>query len=217
MVARVERWRDAHAFLGRMAAAMASTIVQPGTRRQREIVCRAEEIGYRVLPLISPIGSMFGLTLSLQFALPTAQCGAARYVASLVSVSVLHELGPLFISAILDAPLSAVFAGEIGTTKVNQGIDALTEMGFDPLRFLGVPPLIAAVAMAVVLIVAMNLNALAGMVAAMTSLDSPLAVLSTQVVTWSTPSDVFRGLATGLVFGAVMVGIGCARGMGTRG
>lgn len=214
-VARVGRWGDGLAFLGRIAAAVASTILRPGTLRLRETVRQAEEIGNRALPLVALIGFLFGLILSFQSALPMRQFGAEIYVASLVSVSVFRELGPLLASVILAARSGSAFAAEIGTMKVNEEIDALTVMGLDPFRFLVVPRLIAAVAMVPVLIVAMNLTALAGMVTVMTSLGFPFAALSTQVVTWSTPADVFGGLVKGMVFGAVVAGIGCARGMAT--
>ncbi len=195
VVARVGRWRDGLAFLGRIAAAVASTIVQPGTLCPREIIRQAEKIGNRALPLVALIGFLFGLILSFQSALPMRQFGAEIYVASLVSVSVFRELGPLLASVILAARSGSAFAAEIGTMKVNEEIEALTVMGLDPFRFLVVPRLIAAVVMVPVLIVAMNLTALAGMVTVMTSLGFPFAALSTQVVNWSTPADVFGGLA----------------------
>ncbi|MCS6854212.1 MAG: ABC transporter permease [Elioraea sp.] len=214
-VKRAARWRDGLAFLGRAAAAVASILLKPGTLRLRETVRQAEEIGNRALPLVALIGFLFGLILSFQSALPMRQFGAEIYVASLVSVSVFRELGPLLSSVILAARSGSAFAAEIGTMKVNEEIDALTVMGLDPFRFLVVPRLIAAVAMVPVLIVAMNLTALAGMVTVMTSLGFPFAALSAQVVTWSAPADVFGGLLKGMVFGAVVAGIGCARGMAT--
>ncbi len=99
--------------------------------------------------------------------------------------------------------------------KVNEELNALTVKGLHPFRFPIMPRLVAAVLMFPMLLVAMNLMALAGMVTVMIPLKVFFAALFTRVVTWSTPADVFGGLANGVVCGAVVAGIDCARDMAT--
>ncbi|WP_439578236.1 ABC transporter permease [Elioraea sp.] len=215
VVGKVQDLGDRIAILGRTATSAVLTAVNPRSLRWPDTLHQAEEVGSRALPLICMIGFLFGLILAFQSAIPLRQFGADIFVANLVAVSVFRELGPLLSAVILAARSGSAFAAEIGTMKVNEEIDALTTMGLDPIRFLVMPRLIAAITMMPVLIIAMNLSAVAGMATVMMSLGFPWAAISIQVVTWTSPADVLGGLIKGLVFGAVVAGIGCSRGMST--
>ncbi|WP_144299680.1 MlaE family ABC transporter permease [Elioraea rosea] len=206
---------DSITFLGEAISATVLTVLRPWTLRWDDTMRHAEEAGTRALPLIVMLGFLFGLILAFQSAIPMRQYGAEIFVANLVAVSVFRELGPLLAAVILAGRSGSAFAAEIGTMKVNEEVDALTTMGLDPFRFLVVPRLIAAIAIMPVLIAAMNLAAVAGMSTVMMSLGFPLVAISNQVVSWTSMGDVIGGVAKGMVFGAVVAGIGCARGMRT--
>jgi len=206
---------DSVAFLGEAVVATAATLARPWTLRWADTMRHAEEAGTRALPLIALLGFLFGLILAFQSAIPMRQYGADIFVANLVAVSVFRELGPLLSAVILAGRSGSAFAAEIGTMKVNQEVDALTTMGLDPFRFLVVPRLVAAFVMMPVLVAVMNISAVGGMTVVMLSLGFPLVAISNQVVSWTNPSDLIGGIAKGMVFGAVVAGIGCARGMRT--
>jgi phospholipid/cholesterol/gamma-HCH transport system permease protein len=214
-VGEVRSLGDSIAFFGEAVAATLLTLARPWTLRWGDTMRHAEEAGTRALPLIAMLGFLFGLILAFQSAIPMRQYGADIFVANLVAVSVFRELGPLLSAVILAGRSGSAFAAEIGTMKVNQEVDALTTMGLDPFRFLVVPRLVASILMMPVLIATMNLAAVAGMTTVMLSLGFPLIAISNQVVSWTAPSDILGGLAKGMVFGAVVAGIGCARGMRT--
>jgi phospholipid/cholesterol/gamma-HCH transport system permease protein len=212
---RLDQLGASIAFLGEAVVATLLTLARPWTLRWGDTMRHAEEAGTRALPLIALLGFLFGLILAFQSAIPMRQYGADIFVANLVAVSVFRELGPLLAAVILAGRSGSAFAAEIGTMKVNQEVDALTIMGLDPFRFLVVPRLVAAFLMMPVLIAVMNIAAVAGMTTVMLSLGFPLVAISNQVVTWTNPSDLIGGIAKGMVFGAVVAGIGCARGMRT--
>ncbi|MCU0985090.1 MAG: ABC transporter permease [Acetobacteraceae bacterium] len=214
-VEELGRLGDSVAFLGEAMTATVLTIARPWTLRWADTMRHAEEAGTRALPLIAMLGFLFGLILAFQSAIPMRQYGAEIFVANLVAVSVFRELGPLLSAVILAGRSGSAFAAEIGTMKVNQEVAALQTMGLDPFRFLVVPRLIAAFMIMPVLIAVMNISAVLGMASVMTSLGFPMVAISNQVVSWTNPSDVIGGVAKGMVFGAVVAGIGCARGMRT--
>lgn len=62
--------------------------------------------------------------------------GAEIFVADLVGIVLLRELGPLMTAILVAGRSAAAFAAEIGTMKVNEEINALTTMGLDPVQFL---------------------------------------------------------------------------------
>ena len=88
--------------------------------------------GARSLPLVILLGFLMGLILAFQSAVPMRRYGADLFVANLVTISLLRELGPLLAAVILAGRTGSAFAAEIGTMKVNEEIDALTTMGIDP-------------------------------------------------------------------------------------
>ena len=111
----------------------------------------------------------------------------------------------------------AAFAAEIGTMKVNEEIDAMTTMGLDPVRFLAVPRVIAAVCVMPLLTMFNNLFGLIGCGLVMVSVGfAPIAVLN-QIREAADLGDLFGGLVKTLVFGTLIAGIGCLRGFQVRG
>ena len=103
-----------------------------------------DSAGIRSLPLVVLLGFLIGLILAFQSAVPMRQFGADIFVANLVAISLLRELGPLLAAVILAGRTGSAFAAEIGTMKVNEEIDALTTMGLDPMTMLVLPRMIAA-------------------------------------------------------------------------
>ena len=67
------------------------------------------------------------------------QFGAELYVANLLGLSLIRELGPLITAILLAGRTGAAFAAELGTMKVNEEINALVTFVFDPIRFLVLP------------------------------------------------------------------------------
>ena len=95
------------------------------------------------LPLVMLLGYLIGLILAFQSAVPMRRFGADIFVANLVAISLLRELGPLLAAVILAGRTGSAFAAEIGTMKVNEEIDALVTMGLDPMTMLVLPRMIA--------------------------------------------------------------------------
>jgi phospholipid/cholesterol/gamma-HCH transport system permease protein len=144
------------------------------------------------------------------------QFGAEIFIADLIGLSMIRELGPLLTAIILAGRSGSAFAAELGTMKVNEEIDALTTMGLEPVRFLAVPRVIAAVAMTPLLSVFTSLFGLIGGAVVMLSLGFPLVTYVDRIVAAVHPGDFLQGLFKALAFGIVVAGIGCLRGLQTR-
>lgn len=100
-------------------------------------------IGFNSIPIVATICFFVGLIMAMQAAYQLERFGASIYVADLVGVSMTRELGPLLTAIIIAGRSGSAIAAEIGTMKVNEEIDALKTMGFNPIRFLVVPRLLA--------------------------------------------------------------------------
>ena len=119
----------------------------PRTVRWRDVWRICERTGADALPIVALLSFLLGMILAFQSAVPMKRFGAEIFVADLLGLAVLRELGPLMTAILLAGRSGAAFAAEIGTMTVNQEVDALTTMGLDPVRFLVTPRIIAAVLM----------------------------------------------------------------------
>jgi phospholipid/cholesterol/gamma-HCH transport system permease protein len=142
-----------------------------------------------------------------------AMFSAEIYTIDLVVIATLRELGPLITCFVLASRSGSAFAAELGTMKVNEEIDALKTMGIDPVRFLVLPRMIAAVFVVPLLTMFNNLLACVGCFVVMLALGfSPVLVVE-RIFDAAKLGDLFGGLAKTLVFGGLIAGIGCLRGL----
>jgi phospholipid/cholesterol/gamma-HCH transport system permease protein len=203
-------------FLGELASALAYAASHPRSVRWRDALLAAENVGVNALPIVALISFLIGLIMAFQSAIPMSQFGAELYVANLVALSMLRELGPLMTAIILAGRSGSAFAAEIGTMKVNEEINALTTMGLDPVRFLVVTRVLAAVAMMPLLTLFANLMGLIGGAVVFLSFNFPLVTYMNQVLEAVQMRDLLGGLAKAFVFGILVAGIGCLRGLQTK-
>ncbi len=202
-------------FIGELTAALGRALVHPGGVRWSDAIRIGEEAGVNALPIISLMGFLIGLILAFQSASQLKIMGAEVFVADLVAVSVVRELGPLMTAILLAGRSGAAFAAEIGTMKVNEEVDALTTMGLAPVRFLVVPRVLAGLLMGPLLTIYFNGVALIGGAVVVTSFGHGLVVFANHVQNALTVTMLLTGMAKTVVFGLIIAGIGCQRGLDT--
>jgi len=211
-----DAFRTLVTFVGELTVSLVYAVLHPRQVRWRDAWVIAERAGVDALPIIGLIGFLLGLIMAFQSAIPMRQFGAEIYVANLIGLSMLRELGPLLTAIILAGRSGSAFAAEIGTMKVKEEVDALVTMGLEPVRFLVVPRVVAAVAVTPVLAVFSNFFGLVGGAVVMRSLGFPLVTYVHQIQSAVVPRDMLGGLSKSLVFGLVVAAIGCLRGLQTR-
>lgn len=216
--ALVGYWRDLQtliAFIGELVVKLTRTILYPRSLRWKDTILVAEKSGADAVGLTALLGFLIGMILAFQSAIPMARFGAQIFVADLVVISLFRELGPLITAIILASRSGSAFAAELGTMKVNEEIDALTTMGLDPVRFLVIPRVIAAVFVIPLLTMFNHLFGLLGLLVVMVSLGFSPITYYHQIQQAATLTDLFGGLVKTLVFGVLIAGIGCLRGLQT--
>jgi phospholipid/cholesterol/gamma-HCH transport system permease protein len=202
-------------FLGELAVALATLPARARMFRRRDLLAAADNAGVRAVPLVLLLGVLIGLILAFQSLIPMRRFGADIYVANLVAISLIRELGPLLAAVILAGRSGSAFAAEIGTMKVNQEIDALTTMGLDPMTMLVLPRVLASIAVMPALTIVLDFAGLLGMALVLVGNGIPLVAVSNQVQAWVTPGDLYGALAKAAIFGAAIAAIGCRAGLGT--
>ncbi len=203
-------------FVGETGTALLKALLNPKQVRWKDAFLVAETAGVNALPVITLIGFLMGLIMAFQAAIPMRQFGAVIYVANLVGLSMVRELGPLMTAIVLAGRSGSAFAAELGTMKVNEEIDALITMGLDPVRFLVVTRLLAAVIMTPLLTLFADLIGVLGGSIVLISLGYSLSSYFKQIFSMVTYVDLLGGLFKSIVFGLLVAGIGCLRGLQTE-
>ncbi len=204
-------------FVGELLVALFYTILHPRTLRVKDVLFYMKRAGVDGLPIVGLISVLIGLIIAFMSFLQLKQVGANIYVPSLVSFAMVKELGPIMTAILVAGRSGSAFAAEIGTMVVNEEVDALKIMGFDPIRFLAVPKVLAMIIVVPILtIYADFFGVLGGMIVGVTGLDLTINTYLTQSLKTIKVFDIVTSLIKAGVFAALIAGIGCQRGFKVR-
>lgn len=205
-------------FLGDLLSALVYSFSHPRSVRWEDLLFYLKRSGVEGLPIVGLISFLLGLIIAFMSSLQLKQFGANIYVASLVGVAMVSELGPIMTAIIVAGRSGSAFAAEIGTMKVNEEVDALVAMGFDPTHFLAVPKVLAAVVAVPMLTLYSDFFGIAGgLVVGVLGLDLTVYTYVRETMSVISVASVFKGLLKSVVFAVLIAGIGCQRGFRVRG
>jgi phospholipid/cholesterol/gamma-HCH transport system permease protein len=204
------------AFIGETAGALWYAFTHPHRVRWKDVWYTCEQVGVNALPIVALISALLGIILAFEAAVPMRQFGAEIFVADLIGLSILREMGPLMTAIMLAGRSGAAFAAEIGTMKVNEELNALTTMGLDPVRFLVVTRIIAALVMVPLLSLFADLIGVLAGGLTMLSFNIPFVTYLKEVDSIVDVKDLLAGLVKTPVFAITIAGVGCLRGLQTQ-
>jgi phospholipid/cholesterol/gamma-HCH transport system permease protein len=171
-------------------------------------------VGANSIPIVSVIAGCTGIILALQAAAQLEKVGALSYVADLVGISIITELGPLLTALIMTGRAGAAFTAEIGSMKISEEIDALEVMGLDSVRFVIWPKCLAMLVMMPLLTAwADFVGIVAGGVFSVTVLDLNGPAYYEQTASFLKLADLFSGLIKSAGFGLTITLVGCWQGL----
>ena len=162
-------------------------------------------IGVDSLPLVSMISFFIGIIIAFQTAYQLKQLSSEIYIASLVALSVVRELGPVITSLIIAARSGAAITAGIGSMKISEQVDALEAFAVDPVDYLVAPKLIAfLVCMPVLVIYADCLGIFGGYIVGSTKFAIPMGLYFKLTFDALRVKDVMSGLFKSVCFGAII-------------
>ncbi len=205
-------------FTGEFVSALGHAIARPRLVRWTDVAVYMEKVGVSGLPIVGLISFLLGMIIAFMSSLQLASFGANIYVAALVALGMVRELGPIMTAVIIAGRSGSSFAAEIGTMKVNQEVDALEVMGYDPVSFLTLPKVLASILTVPLLTLYSDFLAICGGLAVGVLLlnITPYAYISKTMDSLAV-FDIMSGLVKSVVFAFIIAGIGCQRGMMVRG
>ncbi len=202
------------AFLGDMSLTFVQLFRMNVRFRAVDLFLLIQQAGAQALPIVTLISFLVGVILAFVGAVQLKQFGAQIYVADLVGIAMIREMGAMMTGIIMAGRTGAAFAAQLGTMKVTQEIDAFTTMGFSPLEFLVLPRVIALVLMMPLLcLYADFVGVLGGAAIGVGMLDLSWTTYLRETANAITLIDVFGGVFKSSVYGVLIALAGCLRGI----
>jgi phospholipid/cholesterol/gamma-HCH transport system permease protein len=206
------------AFVGDLAVGIVLAFRRPRSVHFGELGSLIERAGTDGMPIVMLINFLVGAILGLQGAIQLHRFGGDQFLANLVGLSVVRELGPLMTAILVTGRSGAAYAAELGTMKVNEEIDALRTLGQDPQGYLVFPRVLALlVTLPVLTVVGDFVGSVGGLAIAVTYLDQPPVVYLQQMQSAVGLGDVGTGLLKSIFFAFAIGLIACQRGLATHG
>ncbi len=175
-------------------------------------------VGYFSLPVVGLTAFFTGAVLALQIYLGGNRYGAEAIVPQIVVLGITRELGPVIAGLMIAGRVAAAIAAEIGTMKVTEQIDALTTLATNPLKYLVVPRLIAAVVTVPILTaIGDSIGVFGGYVVATENLGFTGSIYLKNTVDFAKSEDITSGLIKAAVFGFIVALMGCYHGFHSKG
>jgi phospholipid/cholesterol/gamma-HCH transport system permease protein len=175
-------------------------------------------VGYFSLPVVGLTAFFTGGALALQIYTGAARYGAEAFVPIVVMVGICRELGPVIAGLMVAGRVAAAIAAEVGTMRVTEQIDALTTLATNPMKYLVVPRLVAAViSMPILVAIADSVGIFGGYVVSTGTLGFTGSIYLKNTVDAITFTDVSSGLIKAAAFGFIIALMGCYHGFHSKG
>jgi phospholipid/cholesterol/gamma-HCH transport system permease protein len=179
----------------------------------KEFVRQCYQIGYKTLPLISITGTIMGLVLTIQSRPVLVDFGAVSMLPGMVSVSLIREMGPVITALICAGKIASGMGAELGSMKVTEQIDAMEVSATNPMRYLVVTRVLAAVFMIPLLILyADALGILGSWLGANIKGNVTFILFCNQAFSHLEFIDFIPAFIKSIFFGATIGFVGCYKG-----
>ena len=207
-------------FIGGLTSLAAQTVYltfKPPYKYEH-IIVQCKKAGYDSFPIVSVVALFIGFIFALQSAYFMQRIGSEMYIASLVALAIVRELGPVIAALVVAGRVGASNTAELGSMQVTEQIDALETMATNPVKYLVVPRFVALSIMLPVLTLYANMI---GIMGSYMICVWKLGITSSMYMNITFNSLLYKDLFTGLfkswIFGMLIALISCHEGFNVSG
>ena len=221
-----EMWLNIFSFIGGVSYLLSdvtvwllrATVLRRVRLGRTAVITQLVRIGYRSVTIVALVSGCIGFILALQMAPPLQDFGQVDKIANIIGVAVFRELGPLIAAVVLTGFAGASIAAELGTMVVGEEIEALEAHALNPVRFLVLPRVLAAMFALMALTVIGDLVAVffgGGMTVVF--LGVPYELYKANTLNQVVYADFLTGIFKAGVFGLLLGSIACYNGLKVTG
>ena len=215
---RAARWLGFLAFLGQATISVGRLLTLRARFRRSDLLLFVQQAGAEALPIVTLVSLLVGLILAFVGALQLQQFGADIFIANLVGIAMVREMGAMMTGIIMAGRTGAAYAAQLGTMKVTEEVDALVTFGIPPIDFLVLPRMLAlCLMMPLLCLYADILGILGGALVGSGVFGLSPRLYWQQTLSAVSLSDLLVGLSKASVYGFLVAITGCRRGLQTSG
>ncbi len=200
-------------FVGSISIAFANLLRGRSSMRLRDFLYFFEQCGANALGIVALISILVGMILAYLGSVQLRQFGAEVYIANLVAIGAVREMGPLMTAVIMAGRTGAAFAAQLGSMQANEEIDAVTTLGIAPIDYLVLPRMLALLAAMPLLCIFADALCLLGGALVATSMDVSAVAFIYQARSAVDFPDIASGLIKGVIFAVLIATAGCQAGL----
>jgi phospholipid/cholesterol/gamma-HCH transport system permease protein len=200
--------------VGFITSTVLQGITRPSALAFRETIRQVYQTGVQAIPIVCLISFLMGVVVAYQGATQLAKFGADVFVADLVTISILREMGVIMAAIMVAGRSGSAFAASLGVMKLNEELDALRVMGLNPNQVLVAPRVLGLIIALPLLTGLANLSGLAGgLFLSTTVLDISMVQFIDRAAASADLTTLFVGLVKAPVFALLIGAVGTLRGL----
>ena len=207
-------FEDQSRFIGEISIASIKAAFGRARYRLVDLLTIIQKTGPEALPIVALISFLVRLILAFVGAIQLAKYGSEIFVADLVGIAMVREMGAIMVGIVMSGRTGASFAAELGSMKVNEEISAFRTFGISPIEFLVFPRIIALVMMFPLLTIFANvIGMLGGMVIGVGMFDISYEQYANRTLAALDLIQISTGVGKSFIFGIIVACIGCKMGL----
>ena len=200
-------------FTGEVSFGVCRLVLGQGKARFSDFTLFFNQAGLSAIPIVTLLSFLVGMILAYLGLVQLRQFGVEVYVANLVGLGMVREMGALMTAIIMAGRTGAAYAAQLGTMQVNEEVDALTTLGIQPVDYLVLPRMMALVLAMPLLTIYSNILGMIGGGAVALGMDITFRMYAYQLAESFSMGDVMTGVFKSLVFGLLISFAGCHAGL----
>lgn len=200
-------------FVGELNLALLNLILGRATVRLRDFFYFVEQCGPQAIGIVALISVLVGMILAYLGSVQLRQFGAEVYVANLVTIGMMREMGALMTAVIMAGRTGAAYAAQLGAMQANEEIDAITTLGISPMEYLVLPRFLALLLVMPLLCILADMLGLVGGALVASGMDVNFSAFFHQARESVQINDIAAGLIKSVVFAALIATAGCQAGL----
>lgn len=179
---------------------------------------QAKKAGFDSLPIVTLVSLFLGFIFALQTAYFMQRMGSEIYIASLVALALVRELGPVITALVVAGRVGAAITAELGSMQVTEQIDALQTLASNPVKYLVVPRFLAlTIVMPILTLFADIIGIFGGYLICVYKLGISSSMYVNVTFNALLYKDLFTGLLKTVFFGMIIAFVSCYEGFNVEG
>jgi phospholipid/cholesterol/gamma-HCH transport system permease protein len=200
-------------FTGEVTLSLGRLLAGDARYRRIDLLAEMQSAGAGALPIVLVVGFLLGMILAFVGDTTLAPFGASVYVANVVTIGMVRELGPVMTAIVMAGRTGSAYAAQLGTMRVTEELDALRTTGLSPMDFLVMPRVLALSLMMPLLAVLADFVAMAGGLLVATGRHHGVLEYLRQSQGAIDLRTFWIGMMKSAVFGVLVAMAGCLQGL----